>query len=865
MSLEKIKNTTLWINAFENQEISRLGDEADRLRIELINFREKVSQLVAKIDGILPSLTVHDISHLDALWITAETIAGKNYHLNPLETFIFGGAVLVHDSAMCWEAYEGGQAGVRDTVFWKDCYAFELIRLGTNNEENAATAADFFAMRQLHARRASELLGMSWKIPGSENKIYLIEDTSIRTHLGELIGTIAASHHWDISVVAEKLSVQFNPPDFISNSWTVDPVKIACLLRIADAAHISNARAPDFLLALNNPKGISLNHWKAQNKLSGPQVDLSDPLGSAITYTSTNPYLEKDAGAWWVAYDAILMIDAEIKACNALLESRNLPGSKPFAVRKVSGAGSIEILSKYLRVSGWTPFNAQIHVSNIEELVKNLGGEKLYGETNKIEVVLRELIQNARDAVVARKYMDESHKGKITIKIKGSATGTPLICIVDDGVGMSKSVLTGKFLDFGSSFWGSLSLQSEFPGLRSSKFIPVGQFGIGFYSIFMAASAVEIHTRRWVENRNYSCILSFPSGLSFRPLFKEISTAELETDSSTEVRMTLLPGILDTDCCLPFSCNRSGAMEGRVPLKEFVSSLVVGLDVDVHFEEDESQSQLIHNSATVEKKDANSILKKIGCGSGYPWGAEALEREVAEIAPRMRAIEEDGRLLGYAALANKVDSGIKMLGVRTIGGLVVGNSVRSEDSFVGYIEYTPKTASRDVNIPLASSGKLKEWAEEQLRLLEQSECDDLTRLVVASRATDFGADVLKFARIYVHVHGSAGFLSFQQIAEISKSIPVGFLLSQFSDNHIETHHSINQISGVAHIKPLLNSRWLDIELKDGCPIKVNSIAWYIHNAIISLGLKPKWSISNAIYPCYFGNSKLAIVEGLKRE
>ncbi|KNH43444.1 hypothetical protein ACS73_25985 [Pseudomonas lini] len=855
--MEQVKRTNIWRKAFEGDSSLLHSDEVSRLKTEFLRFREKVISLVSKIGEVLPGLTVHDASHLDSLWTTADIIAGEDYPLNPLETFILGGAILLHDSAMCWEAYEGGQDGVRSTVVWKDAYAFEL---GRNLPVcDAEAAADFSAIRQMHAHRAAEMVGLSWRVPGRTDEIYLISDESIRMHLGELIGLIAASHHWDIGSVSERLSVQFNSPDFLPYSWTVDPIKIACLLRVADAAHISNARAPDFLLALNRRVGISLNHWLAQNKISGPQRDLSDPTGASVVYTSTMPYLEGEADAWWVAYDTILMIDSEIKACNELLESRTPVVSKPFQVRTVAGAGRIDSFQSYIRVSGWTPYNTQLHVSDIERLVGSLGGEKLYGDDRKLEVVLRELIQNSRDAIVARRYLDEGYQGRIVVKLVENQAGTLNISISDDGVGMSKSVLTGSFLDFGSSFWSSQFLQSELPGLRSSKFKSIGQFGIGFYSIFMAASAVEVHTRRWRENRSYSCSLCFSKGLTLRPLFKEDKSSKLPTSTSTEIRFTLVSSVLESDACLPLTSNGRNSVKGRVPLKEFISALVVGLDVDVFYAVENGVLELIHQNIGRGALDCRSVLREIGCGHKYPLGVDALEAEIAEVSPRMRVIEEDGRILGYAALASKLDSDSKMLGVRTIGGMVASNSNRSESSIVGYIECSPKTASRDINGFLASEQTMKEWAETQLEYFESNSVDDLTRLVVGSRASAFKADVINFARLYVVVGGGGGFFSFDQIAQLAVSIPVGFLLSPFMDGHIETHHDVNQVEGVAHIKPLMNEGWLNFELNGDSPLKPDTIAGYIHRAILKLGFQPHWAISEPTHKVHFGMSRLATV------
>jgi len=84
------------------------------------NVHETTS--VGRIASALPNLTQHDISHLDALWETATLIAGKDYPINPLEAFVFGGAILLHDSALSFEAYSGGITAIRSTIKWQDAY-----------------------------------------------------------------------------------------------------------------------------------------------------------------------------------------------------------------------------------------------------------------------------------------------------------------------------------------------------------------------------------------------------------------------------------------------------------------------------------------------------------------------------------------------------------------------------------------------------------------------------------------------------------------------------------------------------------------------------------------------------------------------
>jgi hypothetical protein len=100
-------------------------------------------------------------------------------------------------------------------------------------------------------------------------------------------------------------------------NWTIRPVVLACLLRCADAAQLDQQRAPDFLYALLQLRGVSERHWRAQNRLATPLVDPDDP--SALLFTSTRPLEERDTDAWWIAFDAIQVASRELRAADAVL------------------------------------------------------------------------------------------------------------------------------------------------------------------------------------------------------------------------------------------------------------------------------------------------------------------------------------------------------------------------------------------------------------------------------------------------------------------------------------------------------------------------------------------------------------------
>lgn len=66
-----------------------------------------------------------------------------------------------------------------------------------------------------------------------------------------------------------------------------------------------------------------------------------------------------------------------------------------------------------------------------------------------------ELIQNARDAIVARKYLEEGFEGRIDVYIEEKDNNQWLL-LKDNGIGMSMQTIKGLFIEFWKmSFWAS--------------------------------------------------------------------------------------------------------------------------------------------------------------------------------------------------------------------------------------------------------------------------------------------------------------------------------------------------------------------------------------------------------------------------
>lgn len=825
------QSTNLWQRAFGEESRTTHASQRDRLKVEYENIRANASVLVSKISSVLPGLTVHDITHLDALWETADVIAGGSFELNPLETFVFGCGVLLHDAAMCWEAYTNGQDGVRETTQWKDAYAIEVDRAPHGNDEDRKKNADFAAIRELHAHQAKNLPIRCWPNPLDDSQLFLINDANLRGQLADLVGSIAESHHWSIEDVEAKFGQQFNAPPGFPPEWAVDKVKVACLLRCADAAHINSERAPLFVYALARPTGVSALHWKAQNKLHGPALD--QQAKNHICYSSSAPFKETDAAAWWVAKDAVDVIDREIKAANALLCKR---GQSKFAVEGVTGAESADALLKTIPTDGWQPCEIKAHVSNVEHLIRELGGEKLYGAGDAaLEIVLRELIQNARDAIAARRYAnaEDGFEGRIDVKIDHK-DGALHLSVLDNGLGMSHRVMAGPLLDFGTSFWKSDLVRKEWPGLRSSKFRSIGRFGIGFYSVFMIADDVKVTSRQYSAGLDECRTLKFTKASGIRPIVVDGKVDSYPTWTSTKVDLVLHPGLLDSDLKKTVRSGYAGMDDFSVDFPRLVSALVVGLDVKLNVWVNGKQT-VVHDPSCVDSKN---LLEKISYSRGNDDVSALIERHHA----RVRAIKsEDGQCYGYAALSTFDGVEQRLLSVRAVGGLAAGANTSRAREYLGYMDYEPASARRDPNKYAAPKEALTSWINEQIRLLDAQKLNDRERAVAAQYAADFSFDPLDFGRVLAVTGSGSCYFTYADLAVLASTMPVSILVPKLFGNHVQPTGQNQPISGRALIIPCASSYVaLSVELVQEVPSEKYSIMGCLHRAILSKGLKPVW-------------------------
>ena len=88
--MESFEQTRLWRTTLAPIAADSHAEPRGRLRSAFLKFRDRAANLANEIARDLPDLTVHDISHIDALWEMADLILGDRGGLNPCEAFVLG-------------------------------------------------------------------------------------------------------------------------------------------------------------------------------------------------------------------------------------------------------------------------------------------------------------------------------------------------------------------------------------------------------------------------------------------------------------------------------------------------------------------------------------------------------------------------------------------------------------------------------------------------------------------------------------------------------------------------------------------------------------------------------------------------------
>jgi len=140
------------------------------------------------------------------------------------------------------------------------------------------------------------------------------------------------------------------------------------------------------------------------------------------------------------------------------------------------------------------------------------------------EIFIRELISNASDAIDKLEYLkltDEKLKGiestpEINIKIDEDDKS---ITIADNGIGMNEEDLIASIGTIAKS--GTKSFIEAMSGDAKKDSNLIGQFGVGFYSVFMVADKVDVISKKAGEDQAYKWSSDGTGSFELNPCVKD--------------------------------------------------------------------------------------------------------------------------------------------------------------------------------------------------------------------------------------------------------------------------------------------------------------------------------------------------------
>src|SRR4029077_8939989 len=126
------------------------------------------------------------------------------------------------------------------------------------------------------------------------------------------------------------------------------------------------------------------------------------------------------------------------------------------------------------------------------------------------EIFLRELISNSSDALDKLRYLtltDERLKALVGKGIESPRSDLELdeanktLTVSDTGIGMNEEDLVSHLGTIARS--GTKNFLAQLSGDARKDSNLIGQFGVGFYSVFMVADKVEVISRKAGEEKTW--------------------------------------------------------------------------------------------------------------------------------------------------------------------------------------------------------------------------------------------------------------------------------------------------------------------------------------------------------------------------
>ena len=476
-----------------------------------------------------PEYTNHGISHIEVVFQTAEALISEQSWevLTPSDAATMLLAILLHDSAM--------HLTPNSFVSLLNNYAdeYRIDGLDKHNwtklwDEFLAEASRFDG-RKLNAlfgstdpvhpppldpeqmtKRDMKLIGeflrrhhhslahqiACFGVPGPRPDRLTLQNVPV--DIADLAGLSARSHGMALRPCIDYLNEKYNNK---CEHQGVHTVFIMALLRVADYLHINAERAPKQVFKITTLRSpFSKGHYDLLNAIRDVRFTHPDPETIDVNAT---PY---NVDTFLKTRKLLDDIQFELDASWAVLgeiygrmtsNKLHLLGLKYRRIRS-----NLDDIDSFAKTIDYIPCNAAFDSAG-SDLLKLLINP-LYGDNPTFGI--RELIQNAVDAVRERFEYEKHHNLKTTdlpdqeadviVSLDEDENGELWLTVSDKGIGMAAETIRNYFLCAGASFRDSDAWKKEFVNDRGqSRVLRSGRFGIGALTAFLIGDTIEVTTR----------------------------------------------------------------------------------------------------------------------------------------------------------------------------------------------------------------------------------------------------------------------------------------------------------------------------------------------------------------------------------
>lgn len=438
---------------------------------------QKAAELSQTIRDTFPLYTLHNENHINnVLHIMAELLGDEGVNdLSRDMTAMLILSAFCHDIGMSYTKEE------KEEIFSDKEKITEFLNANLSEYVKAykhrtspelSDAAKLKLLRSLHHERVEQQLNkMNWP------------DILVDNVPREKLIKVCKSHSLD----ADSLI------DLLDTGYGTDLVFCGVLLRLADILDFDDTRAPKTLYNYtkfdkNKPDDVySESEWTKHLASRGFHFnkvkDRSVPY--ELPFSASSPSINVEMSI----RDYLNWVNEEFRCCDRILKKLKISFVLPYRVDPI------------FRDSPYEASNYCLSLDH-KKVLELLSGEKLYSDST---VFVRELIQNAIDAVRTREKLDtnlpKDWKPKITIHTWIDDEGYNWFRIEDNGIGMTEEHIKNNLLKVGCSYYTSDEFERDkIQAEIDDDYSPISRFGIGILSCFMGDNQnnlLEISTKHY--------------------------------------------------------------------------------------------------------------------------------------------------------------------------------------------------------------------------------------------------------------------------------------------------------------------------------------------------------------------------------